>query len=65
VDLKHGYWGSQMYEVNIQLSDQRSSGWAPTGGVTLVLSFLVSVCGYELDKQERGWYFLKRDLAYE
>jgi hypothetical protein len=65
VALKHGYWGSQMYEVDIQLSDDRSARWAPTSGVTLVLSFLVSICGYELDKQEHGWYFLKRDTAYE
>ena len=54
-----------MYEVNIQLIDQRWTGSAPTSGVTLVLSFLVSVCGYELEKQEHGWYFLKRDTAYE
>ena len=54
-----------MYEINIQLSDDRTTLWAPTSGVTLILSFLVSVCGYTLDKAEQGWYFLKRDTAFE
>ena len=65
VELKQSNWGSQMYEVDIHLNDQRSASWAPTGGVTLVLSFLVSVCGYDLEKSEPGWYFLKREQAYE
>jgi hypothetical protein len=54
-----------MYELDIHLNDQRSASWAPTSGVTLVLSFLVSVCGYTLDRSEHGWYFLKREVAFE
>jgi hypothetical protein len=65
VNLKQSYWGSQMYEINIVLNDQRSVSYAATSGVSLILSFLVSVCGYELEKSEQGWYFLKRDTAFE
>ena len=54
-----------MYEIDINLSDQYSASWAPQGGVAMILSFLVSVCGYELEKSEQGWYFLKRDTAFE
>jgi len=54
-----------MYELNIHLDDQRSAGWAPTSGVTMILAFLVSVCGYNLEHSEPGWYFLKRELGFE
>jgi hypothetical protein len=54
-----------MDEISIQLSDDRSASWAPSSGVSLVLSFLVSVCGYELEKSKPGWHFLKRETPYE
>jgi hypothetical protein len=65
VELKQSYWGTQLYEINIHLNDQRSVNWAPTSGVTLILTFLESVCGYKLEKIEPGWFFLKRDVAFE
>jgi hypothetical protein len=62
VQLKQTYWGSQMFEVVIELSDDRSASWAPRSSISLVLSFLVGACGYTLDKKEIGWYFLGRDI---
>jgi len=54
-----------MYELNIHLDDQRSAAWAPTSGVAMVLTFLVSVCGYNLERSEHGWFFLKREVAFK
>lgn len=54
-----------MDEISIHLNDERSASWAPSSGISLVLSFLVSVCGYELEKSEKGWYFLKRETPYD
>jgi hypothetical protein len=34
-------------------------------GVTLILSFMEAVCGYSLEKSKPGWYFFKRETAFE
>lgn len=54
-----------MYEINILLNDNRSAGWAPTSGVSLVVAFLEGVCGYSLAKVKPGWYFFRRDSPFE
>ena len=54
-----------MYEVNIVLSDDRSTNWAPTSGVSLVIAFVEGVCGYKLMKMRQGWYIFRRDVAFD
>jgi hypothetical protein len=62
VEAKRNYWGSQVYEITIELADKR---FGTMSGVTLILSFLESVCGYHLEKAKPGWYFFKREMAFE
>jgi len=54
-----------MYEVSMTLSDQRTTGWAPHCGVSLVIAFLEGVCGYTLAKMSNGWYFFRRETPFE
>lgn len=65
VQLKQSNWGSQIYEIDIRLEDERNANWAAKGGVTFILAFLTSACGYELEKIKPGWYFLSRKTAFE
>jgi len=54
-----------MFEVVIELNDDRYARWAPRSGISLVLAFLVGACGYVLDQKENGWYFLRRETPFQ
>jgi hypothetical protein len=53
-----------MFEIVVELSDDRYERWAPKSSVSLVLAFLVGACGYVIDQKESGWYFLRRDSPF-
>jgi hypothetical protein len=48
--------------VSVELADKR---WAKINGATFILSFIEAVCGYKLEKSQPGWYFFKREVAFE